>query len=237
MGRSDRSAERKQALIVGASRGLGLALVREYLGRGWHVTATARVPAGTQLHALKEVAGGRLELEVVDINELTQLLALRSRLSTVVDLLFVNAGVTSNPPTLTAGEISTEEYTRVMLTNALSPMRTVEVFGNLVSQAGTIAVMSSGLGSIADNEKGTWEIYACSKAALNQLMRSYAARHKSDGRTLLLVAPGWTQTDMGGPDAPLRAELTIPSLVNTIEANWGRGGLTYLDYTGKTVRW
>ena len=226
----------KHALIVGASRGLGLALAGEYLRRGWYVTATARSPSGTQLHALREL-DGRLSREIVDINDVAQVLAMRSRIPQAVDLLFVNAGVTSNPPTLTAGEVSTEEFTRVMVTNALSPIRTVELLGSLVAKTGVIAVMSSGLGSVANNERGMWEIYGCSKAALNQLMRSYAARHRSAGKTLLLIAPGWTRTDMGGSDAPLRMEDTIPKLADTIEKHWGQGGLSYLDYNGNTVRW
>jgi len=231
------SSQGRKALIVGASRGLGLALAREYLRRRWHVTATARVPSDTQLHALAGLAYGRLKPEIVDINDVEQLHALRGRISEALDLLIVNAGVASNPPTLSVGEVSTEEFTRIMITNVLSPMRTVELFGKLVSSTGTIVVMSSGLASVADNERGIWEIYSCSKAALNQLMRSYAARHRGDTRAMLLIAPGWTRTDMGGPDAPLRMEDTIPKLVDTIEANWGRPGLSYLDYQGSTVRW
>ncbi len=92
------------------------------------------------------------------------------------DLLFVNAGVT-NDPQETVGEVSTEEFIRVMVTNALSPMRVIERLEELVPPAGTIAVMSSGLAAVADNEAGGWEVYRGSKAALNTLMRSFAARH------------------------------------------------------------
>jgi NAD(P)-dependent dehydrogenase (short-subunit alcohol dehydrogenase family) len=73
-------------------------------------------------------------------------------------------------------------------------MRVVEMFGDLVSPTGTIGVMSSGLGSVADNEQGGWEIYRGSKAALNTFMRSYAARHRKDRRSLVIIAPGWVRT-------------------------------------------
>jgi hypothetical protein len=68
-------------------------------------------------------------------------------------------------------------------------------------------------------------------------MRSFAARHKGDNRTLLLLAPGWVRTDMGGPQAHLTIEESIPNLVGTIEAQQGKPGLHYLDYLGRTVPW
>jgi NAD(P)-dependent dehydrogenase (short-subunit alcohol dehydrogenase family) len=73
--------------------------------------------------------------------------------------------------------------------------------------------------------------------ALNMFMRSFAARHRYDDRTLLLLAPGWVRTDMGGPDARLSIEESIPNLVKTIEAQAGKRGLQYLDYLGRTVPW
>jgi NAD(P)-dependent dehydrogenase (short-subunit alcohol dehydrogenase family) len=116
-------------------------------------------------------------------------------------------------------------------------MRVVETLGDLVDPDGTIGIMSSGQGSIANNERGGFEIYRTSKSALNQLMRSYAARHRDDTRTLLLMAPGWVKTDLGGPDARLTIDESIPSLVTTVEAQRGRPGLQYLDYLGQTVAW
>jgi NAD(P)-dependent dehydrogenase (short-subunit alcohol dehydrogenase family) len=97
--------------------------------------------------------------------------------------------------------------------------------------------MSSGQGSIANNERGGFEIYRASKSALNQLMRSYAARHRDGTRTLLLMAPGWVQTELGGPGARLTIGESIPNLVTTVEAQHGRGGLQFLDYLGTTVAW
>ena len=156
--------------------------------------------------------------------------------SSTFDLLFVNAGVT-NGPGETVADVSTDTFIRLMVTNALSPMRVVEALQDLVAPKGTIAVMSSGQGSVANNENGGFEIYRASKSALNQLMRSFAARHSGDPHTLLLMAPGWVQTDLGGPGAPLTIGQSIPGVVDTIEAQTGHGGLQYLDYQGQTVRW
>ncbi len=120
---------------------------------------------------------------------------------------------------------------------ALSPMRVVETLQDLVTPNGTIAVMSSGQGSVTNNDKGGFEVYRASKSALNQLMRSFAARHAGDPHTLLLMAPGWVQTDLGGPGARLTIGQSIPGVVDTIEAQAAKGRLQYLDYQGQTVRW
>ena len=97
--------------------------------------------------------------------------------------------------------------------------------------------MSSGQGSVANNENGGFEIYRASKSALNQLMRSYAARHHGESRTLLLMAPGWVNTALGGPGARLTIDESIPSLVTVIQGQRGSEGLQYLDYQGNTVAW
>jgi NAD(P)-dependent dehydrogenase (short-subunit alcohol dehydrogenase family) len=224
-------------LLIGASRGLGYAIAAEYLERGSEVVATVRGPERTALHELRGTVGERLEIEHVDINAVEQVHALRDRLGARrFDLLFVNAGVTNRPEETTA-DVSTEEFTRLMVTNALSPMRVIETLGELTDPNGTIAIMSSGQGSIANNERGGFEIYRASKSALNQLMRSYAARHHNDTRTLLLMAPGWVKTELGGPDARLTISDSIPNLVTTVDAQRGRAGLHYLDYLGQTVAW
>lgn len=226
----------KTALIVGASRGLGLALVQEFLKRGWRVMGTVRGEKPTKLHDLATQSRGMLEIESVDITDVDQITRLKARLrNKSFDLLFVNAGV-ANARYETIGEVSTDEFVRVLVTNTLSVMRVVEQLADNVTATGTIGVMSSGQGSVADNESGGFEVYRASKAALNTLMRSFAARRAQD-RTLLLMAPGWIKTDMGGPEAKFTIEETIPSIVDTIIAQEGKKGLQYLDRFGKTVRW
>jgi NAD(P)-dependent dehydrogenase (short-subunit alcohol dehydrogenase family) len=149
----------KTALIIGASRGLGYALAAEYLTRGWQVTATVRGAQQTGLHDLASDSGGRLVVETVDITVPEEIAALHDRLAqTTFDLLFVNAGVT-NGPDETVADVSTDTFIRLMVTNALSPMRVIEALRDLVATDGTIGVMSSGQGSVANNDKGGFEVY------------------------------------------------------------------------------
>lgn len=225
-------------LIIGASRGLGLALAREWLKRGWHVVATIRQEGvRSALHDIADTAEGRLRIEPLDMTDTAAVMALRQRLGDHrLDVLFVNAGV-ANGVGDRLDQISTEEFTHTMVTNALSPMRVVETLGELVRPDGVIAVMSSSLGSVTLNDGGGWEVYRASKAALNTLMRSYAARHAGDSRSLALVCPGWVRTDMGGPDASLAVEESVPRVVDAVMTRRGKRGLLFFNYANEIVPW
>ena len=223
----------KTILIVGASRGLGLGLAQEYAARGWTVIGTVRDAANPG--ALAQITPP-VRIEKVDINHTGEVLELADRLAgTMLDVLFVNAGVSNG-----AGEIlpdvSTEDFVRVMTTNALSPLRVIESLAGLVTPAGTIAAMSSGLGSVTNNTSGGWEIYRASKASLNTLLRSYAVRSGGD-RTILAVAPGWVRTDMGGPGADLDVETSVKGMADTLAKWQGKGGDAYVNYKGETLPW
>lgn len=224
----------KTALIVGASRGLGLGLAREYLGRGWQVVATAR-SNDDALRALAREAGDRLRLETLDVTDGAGVSALAASLGdTTLDVLFVSAGVT-NDNGQPAGDVAPGEFARVMETNALAPMHLVEVLGENVAPAGAIVAMTSVLGSVAGNTSGGYEVYRASKAALNTLLRSYASRHED--RAVIAMHPGWVQTDMGGAGAPVTVERSAKGMVDVIEARSGQPGCIFVDYEGTTIAW
>jgi NAD(P)-dependent dehydrogenase (short-subunit alcohol dehydrogenase family) len=228
-------AVKKAILIVGASRGLGLALAEEYCSRDWHVIATSRNQS-TGLDKLVERFPTALEIEKVDIVDLGSVRALGARLKgRKLDALFVNAGI-SKANELTPLQVSEKDFLDMMLTNALSPMRVIELFHDSVAENGVIAVMSSELGSIA-NGAGFWELYSSSKAALNMLMKAFSARHPDDSRALLLVAPGWVRTDMGTQDAVLEISDSIPLVVDTVSRHAGVPGLRFTDRHGSILPW
>jgi NAD(P)-dependent dehydrogenase (short-subunit alcohol dehydrogenase family) len=231
------SIPRQTILLIGASRGLGFAMAEDYLRRGWQVIATGRAHSLERLHALADTWSGALEVMTLDITDPAGIADLHARLAPRrLDTLFVNAG-TKNADWESIADVSTEEFIRVMVTNALSPLRVIEALYACVTPTGTIGVMSSGQGSLTNNTNGQYEVYRGSKAALNMFMRSFAARHKDEARTLLLMAPGWVRTDMGGPEARLTIAESIPRLVDTMLAHEGMPGLHYLDYLGRTVPW
>lgn len=224
------------ALIVGASRGLGRAIAHELMARQWRVIGTVRAHAGHSVQTSEH----QMEIETLDINDVAQIAALRDRLvGRVLDMLFVNSGTTADDANglQRIGSISDEEFIRVMMTNALSPMRVIEALQDLVPGDGLIGAMSSGQGSISNNEKGSRELYRGSKAALNMFMRSFAARASQRSRAMVLMAPGWIRTDLGGPNAPFTIEEAVPQIVDVLIAKRGNPGLEYLDRAGRTVPW
>ncbi|HEY0812113.1 MAG TPA: SDR family NAD(P)-dependent oxidoreductase [Pseudonocardia sp.] len=226
------------ALIVGSSRGLGQAMAAELFERGWNVIGTVRdAAAPTPLHDLAGSSGGRVVVEHLDINQPDQLPPLHERLSNRdIDLLFLNAGTTNNEET-PIGAVSTDDFVDVMVTNALSPLRVIEALEDLVPPDGLIGAMSSGQGSITNNTTGSREVYRGSKAALNMFMRSFAARQAETQRAIVLMAPGWIRTALGGSDAPFTIDENIPKIVDVLLSKRGKPGLEYLDYRGETVPW
>jgi len=224
-------------LIVGASRGIGLGLVKEYLSRQWRVIATERVLSDSSDLALLALASdGNLRVEQVDINRREEITNLAERLRDVsLDVLFINAGV-SDDPEQTINQISTEEFVHLMVTNALSPLRSIEVLSNLVKPKGCIAAMSSALASVSSNTSGGYEVYRASKAALNMLLRSYAARAGND-RTIFALMPGWVRTSMGGLDAPIDVETSAKGLSDTINNHAGQSGLFFVDFQSQAIPW
>lgn len=229
------AADRKVALIVGASRGLGLGLAKAFLAKGWHVIATARDARGRL--ALDGLGGGdRLSVLTLDIMVADDIARVRRELGgRVLDVLFVNAGI-ARDPAAAIEDAPVEDFVDVMLTNALAPLRVIAALHDKVTAAGVVAAMSSSMGSVSGNAGGAWEIYRASKAALNQLMKSFAARH-ADGRTYLAVSPGWVRTDMGGDAAPLDIETSASGIVETLIARRGERGVHFVDFSNEVVPW
>src|SRR3712207_540024 len=160
----------KTALVVGASRGLGLGLAEEYVRRGWRVIGTVRDVNGER--ALRDI--GNVRVERLDVTDEAQREALAAALSgETLDLLFLNAGVMGPPDLLAA---SVEETDHVMQANAFGPARLAwRLLDQVPAKTGVVAFMSTGMASIADNSSGGYDVYRASKAAQNMLARSLSA--------------------------------------------------------------
>jgi NAD(P)-dependent dehydrogenase (short-subunit alcohol dehydrogenase family) len=225
----------KTALVIGASRGLGLGLAKELAAKGWTVTATVRnLDKASELKAL----GAAVTPSTVDIDDAKSVDALVSSLAgQTFDLVFVNAGV-YGPAHQSALDATTDEIAALFQTNAISPLRIARKLADQVTdKTGVLAFMTSHLGSVADNTTGTADLYRASKAALNSMTRSFAPSLADRGVTVLSMHPGWVKTDMGGPDAMLDVPTSVKGLVEQIEKYSGKGGNTFVDYSGTVLPW
>lgn len=221
-------------LIVGASRGLGLGLARQFSSQGWQVIATVRDPA--RADALKALAGVRIEaLELDDADSLERL---AQRLTgTQLDVLYVNAGI-AGPQNKPATAASQMEVGQLFFTNAVAPVRLAERLLPLVEQKqGVIVFMSSILGSVETGPGMGMPLYGASKAALNHLTRSFVAGLGESRLTVLSMHPGWVKTDMGGSEAPLDVETSTRGMTEQVIRAIGQGGHRYLDFQGNPLPW
>ena len=215
------------ALVIGASRGLGLGLVRELSGRGWAVTGTVRSAAD---RAAVEAAGA-----TAAIADITDQAAIAALPPTSLDLLFINAGV-KGPAHDDAGQTTADEAGALFMTNALAPVAAARILLDRIAPDGVLAFMTSTMGSVAGNKSGDMELYRASKAALNSLTRSMVAKLDRP-LTVLSLHPGWVRTAMGGDNASLDVETSVRGLVDVILARRGTPGSAFLDYSGVELPW
>lgn len=212
----------KTILIVGASRGIGLGLAREFKARGWNVIATERSHSD-ELHAL-----GGVRIETMDVTDPASF----EGFDTPLDALIVNAGITGARHQ-SAEQATGEEVAEVMMTNAFGPVHLGKKLLPNIRQGGSLSFMSSLMGSIEDSSGG-FDLYRTSKTAQNMLAKGIAEQEaKERGVTVLSLHPGWVQTDMGGPNAKITVEESAKGLADVVEN--ARGGYAFVDYTGKTL--
>ena len=228
----------KNVLIVGASRGIGLGLVKEYVAEGAHVTATVRDAAkATDLAALASSSGGKIKIETVDTADGKSAEALRERLADeTFDIVIVNAGI--GGPQANPRNVSDDDFNQLFLTNSLGPVRLAELLVKQVKpNTGVIGLMTSQLGSVEGAKSGGVELYRASKAALNSFTRSFAARHKDKGVAVLSLHPGWVKTDMGGAGADIDVETSTKGLVEVIKRAEHDRKDGFFNYKGETIPW
>jgi NAD(P)-dependent dehydrogenase (short-subunit alcohol dehydrogenase family) len=225
----------KNALIIGASRGLGLGLVKTLLADGWQVTATVRDPQKAEaLQAL-----GKVRIEKLDMDDQQAVIALTQQLKgEVFDLLFVNAGVKGPDVQTPNGGATMAEIGQLFFTNAVAPINLAQrLVEQLRPDTGVLAFMSSVLGSVTMPDAPELALYKASKAALNSMTSSFVTQLGESSLTVLSLHPGWVKTDMGGEGADIDVETSTRGLIDQVNAFVGKGGHHFINYRGETIPW
>lgn len=221
----------KTIFIFGASRGLGLGMVEEFASRGWSVIASERARSDA-LHALGDKFENLLRIVTADITDPVSYAELGLGSGTL-DALFLNAGITGARHQ-SCEQATAEEVAEVMMTNAFGPARAAKTLLPAVKEGGTIAFMTSLMGSIGDSSGG-YELYRTSKTALNMLAKGIAMNEaKERNLAVLAMHPGWVQTDMGGAGGTLTVAQSVTGLADVIE-DTDSPGFRYVDYAGKDL--
>jgi NAD(P)-dependent dehydrogenase (short-subunit alcohol dehydrogenase family) len=217
-------------LVTGANRGIGLEFARQYAGEGWQVIAACRDPGGAA--ELKSIPG-EIRVEALDLADDGQITGFAKRLKDQpIDILINNAGVYGPSRGSDAGA-----WLDVLQVNCIGPLHLAErLAGNVVrSKRRLIASLTSGMGSIAQNDGGGYLIYRTSKAALNMAMRSLAAELRKV--TVIVVSPGWVRTDMGGPSAPLSPRESVAAMRRLFDGLKPADSGKFFDRAGGEIPW
>jgi NAD(P)-dependent dehydrogenase (short-subunit alcohol dehydrogenase family) len=238
-------------LITGASRGMGLEFVRQYMERGDHVFAGCRNPRHSM--GLQKLKGAHpdeltiLPLDVADMNSIRRCRMLLDERTESLDLLINNAGAYSTlvgspddpGKSQTLGHLEGEGALGFFRVNAVGALLVAqETLGLLEGgENPKIVSLSSGYGSISSNTSGFPYHYSASKAALNMYMRSLAADLKKRGVTVAVLDPGWVRTDMGGPHATLSPERSVKGMIRVIDKLTFKNTSQFLTWKGKKEDW
>ncbi|WP_213293460.1 SDR family oxidoreductase [Paraburkholderia sacchari] len=224
----------KTALIVGASRGLGLEFARQYAKAGWRVLATARSEeARAALNALGAQAFA------LDIARPEDIAALGAKLEGErLNVALIVSGV-YGPRTEGVEAISAEDFEYVMNTNVRGPMQLIPILLPLVDAAfGVLGVLSSRMGSITQTTGTTGWLYRASKAALNDVIK--IASLETRRATCIALHPGWVRTEMGGAQAAIDVTASVAGMREVVaEAAAAREVFNgrFFQYDGTELDW
>ena len=202
------------ALVTGSNRGIGLALVRQLLARGDSVTAVCR-------HSSRELgnSGARVE-SGIDVTDELALHRLAERLAEErFDAVWLNAGILAQETLGAIDEAGFASLRRQFEVNALGPLRVVQALLPMLAPAAKLAIVTSRMGSIADNSSGGYYGYRASKAAVNAIGKSLAVDLAPRGVAVFLMHPGYVATDMvrgQGDISPAQAAERLTAKVDAL---------------------
>jgi NAD(P)-dependent dehydrogenase (short-subunit alcohol dehydrogenase family) len=222
-------------LITGSNRGIGLELARQYAADGWRVIACCRTPA--KAPELKRL-DGKVEVHPLDVTSRESIDALAKALKgTPVDVLVNNAGLHGDRTPF--GATDPELWKRILAVNVIAPVQvTAALLDNVSASAQRkVIAITSKVGSIGDGPTGGSYAYRTSKTALNMAMANAAHELKAHGVTIVLIHPGWVQTDMGGPSAPVAIDQSVAGIRRVIDKVTQAETGHFYDYTGRQLPW
>lgn len=216
------------ALVTGASRGIGLELCRQLKERGYEVIAVCR-SASPELASLGvEIAEG------VDVTDTAALDALAGRLhERRIDLLVNNAGV------LKADTLDTVDVGRIIRqfeVNALGPLLVTRALRGNLGPGAKVAIISSRVGSLADNSSGEYYGYRMSKAAANMAGVNLAHDLRDRRAVVLLLHPGMVATSMTGGQG-IAPDESVRGLIARIEEATLEDSGSFRHANGESLPW
>jgi NAD(P)-dependent dehydrogenase (short-subunit alcohol dehydrogenase family) len=227
-------------MITGANRGLGLEFTKQYLADGWKVVATCRDPQlADALHQLYTLYPDHLLIYRLDVANFTQIEQLAAELTGMpIDILINNAGVYPMGKE-TFGQVDYQAWAETFRINSMAPLKMTEAFIDLLSlgQMKKVINITSKMGSIDDNTSGHHYLYRSSKTALNMVTKSMALDLAPKGITVIVMHPGWVQTDMGGSNAPTTIPQSITGMRKVIDRLTLADGGKFYAFDGKEIPW
>ena len=227
-------------LITGASRGIGLEMVRFGIENNWRIFACCRHPQrADSLLSLAQLANGRVSVHVVDMNVLTTIQALAYELrGESIDVLINNAGIHGSDSNR-FGRVDVDSWLEAFQVNCIAPLKMAEALIEQLEsgQAKTIACISSKMASMADNGSGNSYIYRSSKAALNAVVKSMSIDLKPQAIKCVALHPGWVKTDMGGAGAEITPRQSVEALLRIILSLESGDSGRFIDIDGRDIPW
>ena len=173
-------------LVVGANRGIGLALVEKFISEGHQVTATCR-KSSDQL----DQSGAKVIVEV-DVTEIASLAKAASAVQPL-DMMIHSAGILLEDDLASSNH---ESMLKQFEINSIAPFKSVLAFRSKLKPGSKIGLMTSRMGSVSDNTSSGHYGYRASKSALNSIGKSLAVELKDEDIGVFLLHPGYVRTEM-----------------------------------------
>jgi NAD(P)-dependent dehydrogenase (short-subunit alcohol dehydrogenase family) len=216
-------------LVTGANRGIGLELCRIFAARGDSVIGACRT-ASPELEKL----GARV-VSGIDVTDAAAVQSLvRSLEGTKLSIVVNNAGILGHE---TLGEIDYDAVRRQFEANAVGPLRLTEALIPYLAKGAKVALVTSRMGSIADNGSGGMYGYRMSKAALNMAGASLAIDLAPRGVSLVILHPGFVRTGMTGNNGNIDPAGAAKQLIARIDELTPETSGRFFHANGESLPW